>query len=65
MVEFNTLSKDDQKTICELHAKQFKGEKFTNSDIKNLSIDGKWYMINELIQNAKIRGNLRADSRDL
>lgn len=48
MVEFNTLSKDDQKTICELHAKQFKGEKLTNSDIKNLSIDGKWYMIGVL-----------------
>lgn len=48
MVEFNTLSKDDQKIICELLNKQFKGEGFTNSDIENLSIDGQQYMIDVL-----------------
>lgn len=48
MVEFNTLSKDDQKIICKLLGQQFKGEGFTNSDIENLSIDGKQYMIDVL-----------------
>jgi len=48
MVEFNTLPKDDQKIICELLDKQFKGEIFTNSDIENLSIDGQQYMIDVL-----------------
>jgi len=33
MVEFNTLSKDDQKIICELLGKQLKNQDFTDSDI--------------------------------
>ena len=48
MVEFKTLSKEDQKIICELLDKQFKGEEFTNSDTETLSIDGCKYMIDAL-----------------
>ena len=56
MIEFNTLSKDDQKIICELPDKQLKNQGFTDSDIKNLSFDGKQYMIDTSTSHLKKLG---------
>lgn len=56
MVEFNTLSKADQKIICELLEKTLTDQRYTHSDIVNLSMDGMQYMADILSSHLKRLG---------